>query len=1070
MKSCLAFEDDTGNMRAMDADSIRNIVRVAASHQAAASEQSEAPKQPPVCIEFVFICACHSQSAGMAFVAAGVPHVIAIQTDDVVCDVASQVFMRHFYRSLLGGRKTVRESFEIARMAVQTSASMSQLASAKEPNKFLLLPHGANHDVQLFTDVPAGMWRNVSKPAAPHTLPAPTENFLGRNFLLQSVIESVAKRRLTTLTGVRGVGKSSLAVAAARYMWIRNKFDGVFMVDLRQALLQDLSERQQKEAYERATGGGAAAAAAADGGGAHAPGGPSASNSVHGLHTRHHSNPSSPPPVTLTSLLASACQLEDYAHDTNRLFKELRDRFERLLLVFDGVDILHPPTREQIEAARAHARENGYGNYGGGTGGEDTSPRKHRGRHSRGGEGQTGEGQEGVPSNATAAAAAPAVIQPPIHLQHDLRFFLSSLLKAVPNVKLLVTSTSGLGNVADVMENQLATPPLSWRDSAQLFWDLRPRPIPFAEFGCNDANSLRAMARHAALQATGGIPRRIFGAAPLLVRPLRGRATCKRVFGFISPFHGVLLLSVLSIFSQRECNMSELPARVEREIALEQSGYARELLMCQPHLARQISGDKGNGNGNGSRTSTPEPPSPLSHTHRPSNAHPTSPSPATPHNSPVDPAQQMFDHNSFLFFGGVGQSESVRRLQSGKGQPALTPEEERQWTLHSQQGIEFWRRNFGNNACVPWSFEVEQAFNTFIGSFIGSYVRTFEPMEFQMLRSKVEAFGSPQGYVHVQALGAFWHEFLLMLGTIRRILPLWIQSSPCRIIYGWCARPVCSALIIDGYDAQGSVVYKPLGTFAVRLSESKVGHLAIGFVDDGSSAPAGAGAPSGVIGEIHTLVTVVPASGEFILRIKGGDRSYPDFQTLLMQCVPFQRFHSGVDKMYALTGRRAEGDSSAAGAGADFSSPVSTSQQARLMVQNLPPMQGMQQTGAMGAAPPGGAAASFGGASQFGQPQPQQSAFPSSHLHPPIGSAGLFTPPPPGLQAGMPVAAGGMQFGMSQPHMAHAQSLGMASAQPNSHPRLVHPRSFPSMAALAAGLPAQGSNPNAEGQPPAPEP
>ncbi len=57
-------------------------------------------------VRFVFVSACHSASAGAAFVAAGVPHVIAIETQYEVEDEAARVFARVLYQALFVSRHT----------------------------------------------------------------------------------------------------------------------------------------------------------------------------------------------------------------------------------------------------------------------------------------------------------------------------------------------------------------------------------------------------------------------------------------------------------------------------------------------------------------------------------------------------------------------------------------------------------------------------------------------------------------------------------------------------------------------------------------------------------------------------------------------------------------------------------------------------------------------------------------------------------------------------------------------------------------------------------------------------
>ena len=251
--------------------------------------------------------ACHSESAGLAFVAAGVPHVIAVKTEAAVCDRASQVFMNHFYLALLVG-KTVRASFDIGQKAVRHNP---RLNGGDEPRKFLLLPENSDHERTLFSDIPPGRWTDASAPPVPHTIPAIPENFLGRNFLIQKVIASLSKKRLVTLTGVRGIGKTSVAIAAARYIWKRSHFDGVFMVDLRKLLHQN-----------QHTNGGSSTDSGHTDGATNEDGTPTdgTNSAAHGSQRAHN----------LSSLVSQACQLEEH-RQPSKLFRALQS-IPKLLL------------------------------------------------------------------------------------------------------------------------------------------------------------------------------------------------------------------------------------------------------------------------------------------------------------------------------------------------------------------------------------------------------------------------------------------------------------------------------------------------------------------------------------------------------------------------------------------------------------------------------------------------------------------------------------------------------------------------------------------------------------------
>jgi hypothetical protein len=86
LQHCLAFETEHGTMHSLDSKQLKDLF--SAGGGAAG-------------VQFVFVSACHSESAGAAFVGAGVPHVIAVRMDAQVADKASRIFMHQFYLALL---------------------------------------------------------------------------------------------------------------------------------------------------------------------------------------------------------------------------------------------------------------------------------------------------------------------------------------------------------------------------------------------------------------------------------------------------------------------------------------------------------------------------------------------------------------------------------------------------------------------------------------------------------------------------------------------------------------------------------------------------------------------------------------------------------------------------------------------------------------------------------------------------------------------------------------------------------------------------------------------------------
>jgi len=78
-----------------------------------------------------------------------------------------------------------------------------------------------------------GTVNDLTPPLPRHNLPAIAEHFMGRNVEMQEVVAAVLDRRLVTVRGAPGIGKTALAVAAAHYMGERRLFrDGVFFAPL----------------------------------------------------------------------------------------------------------------------------------------------------------------------------------------------------------------------------------------------------------------------------------------------------------------------------------------------------------------------------------------------------------------------------------------------------------------------------------------------------------------------------------------------------------------------------------------------------------------------------------------------------------------------------------------------------------------------------------------------------------------------------------------------------------------------------------------------------------------------
>jgi hypothetical protein len=250
----LVFEDQAGGVAVLSPEQIRRITSGgddASANSPAAPALAQAPALALArtsSLQLVFVSACHSESAGRAFVAAGVPHVVCLQLGAAIRDRHAQTFTRAFYLALLVGDSVAR-SFHIAKSSVDVAGDQSV------SSKFLLLPAGADHDVSIFPSrrqVPfwpppralengamAGRGQPLQLEAQRRTLwkgghcPAVSEDFLGRGLAAFEALSAVLQRRAVALTGIAGIGKTALAAGVASYATERHLFrDGCLFLRL----------------------------------------------------------------------------------------------------------------------------------------------------------------------------------------------------------------------------------------------------------------------------------------------------------------------------------------------------------------------------------------------------------------------------------------------------------------------------------------------------------------------------------------------------------------------------------------------------------------------------------------------------------------------------------------------------------------------------------------------------------------------------------------------------------------------------------------------------------------------
>eukprot|EP01035_Chromulina_nebulosa_P018081 gene18081-23729_t len=227
---CLNFEDGHSGLQLVTLDSLKQLLRAGGLK-----------------LDFVFVSACHSRKTGEAFIEAGVPHVVCVKVDAMIQDSAAMSFTRAFYVALLSG-SSVSQAFEIATEALKSSPYVSN--SVLEGEKFVLLPEHVSHDQAVFIapklpqwpsekshlvgrGYSSGAWIDGEKDPSANSvsLPQAPPDYEGREVDMHRVITTLLSRRLVTLVGDFGVGKSALSAAVCTYVAERGIFsDGVIFV------------------------------------------------------------------------------------------------------------------------------------------------------------------------------------------------------------------------------------------------------------------------------------------------------------------------------------------------------------------------------------------------------------------------------------------------------------------------------------------------------------------------------------------------------------------------------------------------------------------------------------------------------------------------------------------------------------------------------------------------------------------------------------------------------------------------------------------------------------------------
>ena len=89
-------------------------------------------------LQLVFVSACYSKQAGLAFIKAGVPYVICIRQTDAVDAEAAMLFTKIFYEQILMHNQPIPKAYKFSKeyLMVEGHTAQSMLFELLENSKY----------------------------------------------------------------------------------------------------------------------------------------------------------------------------------------------------------------------------------------------------------------------------------------------------------------------------------------------------------------------------------------------------------------------------------------------------------------------------------------------------------------------------------------------------------------------------------------------------------------------------------------------------------------------------------------------------------------------------------------------------------------------------------------------------------------------------------------------------------------------------------------------------------------------------------------------------------------------